>query len=215
VLRVSALEHAAIQSKMLLSFLNTPDASGYAEVLQTLRLCHQLHQLRKMAPAIYPKQETEAIGTFMRERESLLEALNQILRPFQFTPMLGGGNAAWERYSVDWRAVITSGSEARFDPRTRTIVIPAISAIKLALEMLANGMLDRIRQCRCGQWFFAASNKKTVCGDACRFHKFREKDSFKTHRAAYMREYRQNAAVRKRSKSKIKKAKRSRPKAHS
>ena len=203
-----------MQSKMLLSFLNTPDVSGHAQVLQTLQVCHQLHQLRKTAPSIYPEQETEAIWTFMRKRESLLDDVNQILRPFQFTPMLGGGNAAWERYSVDWGAVIPSGSEARFVPRTRTIVIPAIGAIKLTLEMLTNGMLDRIRQCRCGQWFFAASNKKTVCGDACRFHTFREKDSFKTHRAAYMREYRQNSAVRKRIKSKVKKAK-FRPKAHS
>ena len=48
----------------------------------------------------------------------------------------------------------------------------------------------------CGRWFFALTNKKAVCSDACRFQKFKQgKDAFNEERAEYMREYRSNPRV--------------------
>ena len=64
-----------------------------------------------------------------------------------------GGYAAWEPYSVQWRAVMAQGSGPRVIPGTGQILIPPISAIRLTLEMLTEGMLHRVRHCQCGQWF--------------------------------------------------------------
>jgi hypothetical protein len=205
LLRVSAIEHAKMQAEMLVTFLNSPGVAGHSLVLEALQLCHQLHQLRSTAPAVYPKKETEAIWRFMRKRESLLRALNKILEPFQFTPMLAGGHTALERYSVDWRAFMAIGNGARVRPGGE-VVIPAVSALKLALELLVSGMLDRIRQCHCNKWFFAASNKKNVCGDACRHQQFRQKDGFKASRAIYMKKYRQELAAEKARKRRAKRS---------
>lgn len=56
--------------------------------------------------------------------------------------------------------------------------------IRLILSMTEAGTVRRIRKCICGKWFFAQTNKKRVCSNACRFQKFS-----KGH-AAYMRRYR-------------------------
>jgi hypothetical protein len=192
-LRTSALEHAAMQAKMLVDFLNSPDIAGHAGVLEILQLCQRLHELRKTAPAVYPKDATDANWTFMSQRDSLLKAVNEILRPFQFTPRLDGGLTASGRYSVDWRALITSRSKASVIPGTGATVIPAIRAIKLVTDMLTSGMLDRVRCCAfCARWFFAHTNKKKSCGGRCRKEKCKQSaaQTFKKHRASYMREYR-------------------------
>jgi hypothetical protein len=204
LLRISALAHANMQAEMLVNFLNSPEAFGHSRVLETLQLCHQLYQLRTTAPAVYPK-EYEAIREFMTKREALLTELNKILESFPFTSMVSGGNTGLAPYSVDWRAVMAIGSGVLVRPGGE-IVIPDVSAIRLTLELLGNGMVDRIRQCRCKQWFFAASNKKNVCGDACRHQQFRQKDRFKADRAIYMREYRQKSAAVKARKRKAKRA---------
>jgi len=183
-MRVLPLDHAEMQAGMLVNALNAPDRAGHAEVLQVFALCQQLDDLRKEAPESYPKEETEAIWTFIHKRDSLLKAVNEILRQFQFTPALGGGIAAWERYSVQWSAVIARGGEAAQVPEKGVIVIPAVSAIRLALDMLADGTLHRIRHCMCGQWFFARTNKKEVCGDTCRSSKFRHSEYMRKNRKA-------------------------------
>jgi hypothetical protein len=181
-LRILPLDHAEMQAGMLVNALNAPDRPGSAEVLQILALCQQLDELRKEAPASYPKEATEAIWTFMHKRDSLLKAVNEIVGRFQFTAALVGGIAAWERYSVQWSAAIAPGNEARMNPETDLIVIPAISAIRLVLDMLADGTLHRVRHCTCGQWFFARTNKKQVCGDTCRSSKFRHSEYMRKNR---------------------------------
>jgi len=67
----------------------------------------------------------------------------------------------------------------------------------LALEMISllasAGTLWRMRQCqKCGNWFFAATNKKVSCGNACRKAKFKamDPDAFRSKRAEQMRNWR-------------------------
>ena len=57
--------------------------------------------------------------------------------------------------------------------------------------MQTAGTLDRIRKCQCGLSFFAQSNKKAACSDACRVAKFMQSSAtYKEDRAKYMRKYR-------------------------
>jgi hypothetical protein len=57
--------------------------------------------------------------------------------------------------------------------------------------MTEQGSLDRVRKCICGRWFFATTNKKEVCSDACRFRKFQDGlgPALKEQRRKYMQKY--------------------------
>ena len=202
-LHVSALAHAARGAEILLNVLNSPDCTGYAEVLRVLQLCRQLEELRRTAPEFYPRTETDVIRSFTLKRDALLATINTLLRPFQFRPVLSGGNLAWEPYSVQWLPMVRKKRETKRITSSGAFVIPVGGAIKLIIELLETDALNRIRQCSCGRWFFASRAKKAVCSDACRFQKSRQSrgQTFKQARAEYMRRYRRYPAVKKRTKS--------------
>jgi hypothetical protein len=95
-------------------------------------------------------------------------ALNRLLTALSFSPEVQhvGG-----RPTVFWRPL----KEKEFS-----------SWIKIILDLMETGTLARVRQCICSKWFYAESNKKKVCSDACRARKFSEG----TDRTEYMRAYR-------------------------
>src|SRR5580704_2759260 len=80
--------------------------------------------------------------------------------------------------------------------------------IQIILELAGQGLLDRLRECdaphrlcadgRCGAWFVAANNKKTVCGDNCRARKGQHTDEFREKHRKYMRKYNSPAMRRER-----------------
>jgi hypothetical protein len=85
----------------------------------------------------------------------------------------------------------------------RVLGVSPAFALKVVSELDAGGLLGRMRQCEvCVKWFFAATAKKRVCTDACRYAKFKQSDpeAYNQDRAAYMRDYRE-----KRSKPGVKK----------
>jgi hypothetical protein len=85
-------------------------------------------------------------------RAGAVKNLNAALRDFRFAPCLIDGG---QSYRVLWGPA------------------PAPAAIVgQILRMTEAGTIDRVRQCVCGRWFLAESNKKRVCSDACRFQKF-------------------------------------------
>ncbi len=49
--------------------------------------------------------------------------------------------------------------------------------------------LDLVRECPCGQWFFARRKDQTACGPTCRHKKYEQTEAFKAQRRAYMRSY--------------------------
>jgi hypothetical protein len=83
---------------------------------------------------------------------------------------------------------------------------PAGGHLKQILNMAEAGTLSLVRRCICGQWFFAATNKKLVCSDACRFRKFKQdhQQSFNENRAKYMRTYRKTVVKRRNNRAKTK-----------
>jgi hypothetical protein len=51
------------------------------------------------------------------------------------------------------------------------------------------GLLDRIRMCDCGKWFFARFLHQRSCSATCRRHVYEKTQKFKAKRRKYMREY--------------------------
>jgi hypothetical protein len=122
--------------------------------------------------------------------------VNSHLSEFRFTPMfvlvaptqfVVQWRPAWER-RTDPPKALTGEELCRVQPST---------AAKSILDLMDAGMLNRVRQCMCGRWFYAQSAKKVVCSAACRFRKFKnaDQDTYNKQRAEYMRGYRKNPKV--------------------
>jgi hypothetical protein len=56
-------------------------------------------------------------------------------------------------------------------------------------ELLKQGLLDRIRCCVCGRWFFARFAHQRSCSAACRHKVYEQSEEFKANRRIYMRNY--------------------------
>jgi hypothetical protein len=50
-------------------------------------------------------------------------------------------------------------------------------------------MLERVRECMCGEWFFARRKDKTACSAICRHKTYEQSERFKVQRRQYMRNY--------------------------
>jgi hypothetical protein len=197
LLHASDLERVQPHGEMLATFLNSAkDDVTQSHAVGIFELCHQLDSLRKSKPPFpFPQKPTAAVTEYVNKRYDLLKAVNQALSKYHFHPHLVGHDP----YQVNWMVAEPTGQEIKNPAQAigDSILIPPISAINIILEMTANGTLDRVRQCICGRWFFAATNKKVVCSDACRFEKYKQKDNdaFKKNRADYMRTYYRNPKV--------------------
>jgi hypothetical protein len=154
---------AAPRGALLAQFLNNPAKHvDYVRVAQVFGFCQQLSTL----------QPNSSLAANTRR------AINAHLSELQVVPVLQA-NGNW-----DWRAGHPGNT-----PKTE--VSPAF-ALKVIADLDSDQMLQRLRQCQaCEKWFFAPSNKKIFCGDACRSEKFkRDSQTFKNDRAEYMRRYR-------------------------
>jgi hypothetical protein len=56
-------------------------------------------------------------------------------------------------------------------------------------ELLKQDLLDRIRCCICGRWFFARFAHQQSCSAACRHKIYEQSEEFKANRRIYMRNY--------------------------
>jgi len=129
-------------------------------------LARYLNGRKKLTPA---PEVVEIFGLCQQAPDHRAMArLSLLLSAFSFSPAV---HETAERVGVFWRPL--KGKEFS-------------SWIKSILDLLESGALARVRQCICRKWFYATSNKKQVCSDACRARKFSEG----TNRSEYMRGYR-------------------------
>jgi hypothetical protein len=167
VLRTS-ISAAAPRGALLAQFLNTPAKHvDCVRVAHVFGFCQQLSRLR-------PNSSLAA---------NTRRAINAHLSELQVVPVLQA-NGNW-----DWRA-------GHPGTTPKAVVSPAF-ALKVIADLDSDQMLQRLRQCQaCENWFFAHSNKKVVCSDACRSEKFkRDSQTFNDDRAEYMRRYRKTREV--------------------
>lgn len=191
--RDSITKHAVMQAERLVDFLNGPDAEVQSwHTMQVFDLCKTLDEVLSASP---PPTEQRLTG--------LRKAINDHLREFQVTPVLGGSYPLF----VSWHhAPGHSPPDAR--PLTGQVLsampVPSFhpDILRLVLDMTEAGTVGRIRKCICGKWFFAQSNKKQVCSNACRFQKYQtlkgDDPNAKEKHAAKMKKWRKDRDVRKR-----------------
>ena len=57
------------------------------------------------------------------------------------------------------------------------------------IELTKQKLLDRIRHCICGNWFFARFVHQQSCSAKCRHKNYEQSEDFKAARRIYMRNY--------------------------
>jgi hypothetical protein len=57
------------------------------------------------------------------------------------------------------------------------------------IELTKQKLLDRIRCCICGKWFFARFMHQRSCSAKCRHKNYEQSEEFKENRRTYMRNY--------------------------
>jgi hypothetical protein len=192
-LGLTLLEQATMQGGyFLVGFLNTAnDRPEHAEVLKILDLCKEIDEIGKKADL------TDQASAYFTRWPIALSALNSALRGFQFVPLVVGVFPG--SFGVFWSSPDRRGFTPAEVERSITLAhaypITSHGAVQMVLEMTEARTLDRIRKCFCGQWFFAQTNKKAVCSDACRFQKFKQGATFNEDHTTYMQNYRKNPKV--------------------
>lgn len=209
--KISALAAARERGERLANFLNTTKGDPKQQrVLDVIDCCRELAALRWASRPTVEYIESSAGIKHEVQKAKLTQRIDTILQQYRFVPAV----------SVDYRLVVSwrpsaapELSEAemkalRASPGDLSkFPIGETAAIQAVLEMAAQDMLDRIRECRCGNWFMATTNKKQVCSDACRFEKYRDDQEAQEKREAYDRKYNKNPKVKQR-RSKQRKARR-------
>lgn len=62
-----------------------------------------------------------------------------------------------------------------------------VQAAHAILDLARFGVLDRIRTCHCGTWFYAARSNRVHCGESCKHKRYANSDQFRKHRREYAR----------------------------
>jgi len=186
----------------------TPQVQQWGKTLTTVaELLEALQRLESLLWKEPPQLENPIEWEMELERERVEMSINRMLQNYRFRPVVSayyGLDVSWfiankPRISqAQMRSFRAAGGGISNMPMDET------AAIKIMLEMAAEGIIERMRRCRCGLWFLATTLKKAVCSDACRFKKYQSKDEYKQERREYMRSYMRNPIVKARRKKKAK-----------
>ena len=97
-----------------------------------------------------------------KEVVALTEKLNRMLLPYKYSPFvdlrLSAGRLEWDQQNTGSR---TNGES---------------QMIGWAIKLSEIGMLNRVRLCTCGKWFFALRSDSTCCSTKCRQGEYEQKE---------------------------------------
>jgi hypothetical protein len=62
-------------------------------------------------------------------------------------------------------------------------------AAQSVVELTNKGLLDRLKECDCGRWFFSRFSHQNFCSDRCRKKRHETSEQFRASRREYMRRY--------------------------
>jgi len=93
-----------------------------------------------------------------KQMVSMDKKLNRMLSAYRVSPSVGAsirtGTLEWDLENAGRR---TNGE---------------LQMAEWAMELSKSGFLNRVRLCRCGQWFFAHRRDSFTCSSACRKHDY-------------------------------------------
>jgi hypothetical protein len=108
------------------------------------------------------------------EVELLLEELNNKFQEYRTSPFLEID--CGRKWFFEWQIVGKRSSEEHI-------------AASDVIELTKGRLLDRVRSCACGKWFFARFSHQRSCSPQCRHKLYESTQAFKVKRRQYMREY--------------------------
>jgi hypothetical protein len=130
--------------------------------------------------------EGEFLAVRNKEIEEAANAINLALRRYSLRPRLAGRYAdrslfAWSPPSKDW---MTSGDKLPIEgvfPKAY-VVFTEGHAVKQITELCHEGLIDRLRKCPCGNWFYAKFSHSKFCSPTCQQKIYRSSPEWKKHR---------------------------------
>ena len=93
---------------------------------------------------------------------------------------------AWSPVSKNWKASADRVCTQPTAPRV-TVVFAEAEAVKRIVELSHDGLIDRLRKCDCGTWFFAKFSHQKFCSDSCQKKTYKSSDEWKKYRREYMK----------------------------
>jgi hypothetical protein len=114
----------------------------------------------------------------MRMTDALRRSINVLngrLRQFSAAPSI----------SVDAAGELVLGRSMK---RSGRLFVMEANVTYQVLLLLTHGMLDRVRQCICGKYFFATRDISRSCSAKCRHKLYEQSETYKAKRKTYNRE---------------------------
>lgn len=186
----------------LLDWLNSGDSTrGKAQVVEIIDSFHYLRtQERSQRESSSPRKSSRA------NTDGLWEGVNKLHRhlskyafhPF-FIPTGSATEVHWiplgrkkymhmnKKVPLSWLVGGTAGVAGFM--LNREFDYDATDAVFNLTRLAEQGLLDRLKRCRCGLWVFARFSHQRFCSSKCREQEFRSSTGWKEHRRKKAREY--------------------------
>jgi hypothetical protein len=117
------------------------------------------------------------------------QAINQVLARYLLRPELAYGYGPrllfdWSPANKNWRtkADRVGGSS----PDETWFVFTESHAVTRIVELCHEGLIDRLRRCACGNWFYAKFAHQRFCSTRCQQASYRDDPDWKKRRRTYM-----------------------------
>lgn len=187
-------------SYFLIRWLNqVPDGGVTARIASLIKLCKQLGDPdlpRHLPSASIDPHRPGLIGSKeqfsnFRRVSVLVNKVNRLLATFSLRPRYEqtgrpGWRILWINATNRGRLKIGTRAGGNYDE----ISFGEGDALSSVLRLIERGRIHRLRQCRCGSWFYARFEHQRFCRMPCQQKDFRRTDEYRSKRRQYMRDYR-------------------------
>jgi hypothetical protein len=161
-----------------------PAAAVNAGRRRVIELIQRIRELERAAKAycdeITPKpsdlrSELRAWMKAPQELKDLVNSLNEYVEPYKSSPDvqidLATGRLEWDQENTSRR------DNGEFQ------------MLSWVIKLSEQGLLDRMRTCSCGRWFFAVRSDSAFCSASCRKSEYEQKSERVERRRANARQY--------------------------
>ena len=131
------------------------------------------------------------LATPNKDIDDARKAINVLLRRYIWRLELKGRYAdrslfAWSLPSKNW--LITGDRLPIADVSfNASVVFTEGDAVRQIIELCHEGLIERLRKCTCGTWFYAKFSHSKFCTTACQQKVYRSSPEWKKHRQEWMK----------------------------
>ena len=157
----------------LLAWLNS-DKTDQAQRVRVTRTLREVAALVEQWSKPIPR--AQRAGLAMKTLEKTLENLRTRFPEVRLRP------------AITWQPTDASPSGLMFGITYETSRTFTLADAFLAItELLDAGLIPRVRECACGRWYFRRFAHQHFCKGGCQQRAYRQTETFREKRAAYMK----------------------------